>query len=184
MAVYRSRDMLSDKKDELSGRRFGECPLLKHHTTSLIFNDPPYHTVVRKLITGAFTPRKLDRDGEPHRRNRRSSAGPRGGDAGELDLISGFAMTLPTEIISFMLGIPEAVPRQACAATRSLSSARSTPSCRRSALPLATQAVESNSAPSCSELIDHRRRNPEGAGAGRGPRQSDLRRNRRPPSDR
>ena len=58
LAVYRSRDMLSDKT-EAFGEKFGQCPLLEHHTTSLIFNDPPYHTVVRKLISGAFTPRKL-----------------------------------------------------------------------------------------------------------------------------
>ena len=58
LKVYRSRDMLSDKT-EAFGAKFGQCPLLEHHTTSLIFNDPPYHTVVRKLIAGAFTPRKL-----------------------------------------------------------------------------------------------------------------------------
>src|SRR6056300_1918103 len=58
LAVYRSRDMLSDK-NEAFGEKFGQCPLLEHQTTSLIFNDPPYHTVVRKLISGAFTPRKL-----------------------------------------------------------------------------------------------------------------------------
>ena len=58
LGVYRSRDMLSDKKDHF-GEKFGQCPLLEHHTTSLIFNDPSYHTVVRKLISGAFSPRKL-----------------------------------------------------------------------------------------------------------------------------
>ena len=49
LATYRSRDMLSDKT-EAFGAKFGECPLKVHHTTSLIFNDPPYHTTVRKLI--------------------------------------------------------------------------------------------------------------------------------------
>ena len=58
LKVYQSRDMLSDKQEEF-GKKFGKCPLHTHHTTSLIFNDPPYHTVVRKLIAGAFTPRKL-----------------------------------------------------------------------------------------------------------------------------
>ena len=56
LAVYRLREMLSDKR-EAFGEKFGAgCPLHTHHTTSLIFNDPPYHTVVRKLIAGAFTP--------------------------------------------------------------------------------------------------------------------------------
>ena len=39
-------------------REVRALPLHTHHTTSLIFNDPPYHTVVRRLISGAFTPRK------------------------------------------------------------------------------------------------------------------------------
>lgn len=58
LKVYQSRDMLSDKTDEY-GKKFGKCPLHTHHTTSLIFNDPPYHTAVRRLISSAFTPRKL-----------------------------------------------------------------------------------------------------------------------------
>ena len=32
-------------------------PLYEHHTTSLVFNDPPYHTRVRRQIVGALTPR-------------------------------------------------------------------------------------------------------------------------------
>ena len=58
LKTYQSRAMLSDKKVEF-GKKFGQCPLFVHHTTSLIFNDPPYHTVVRKLLAAAFTPRKL-----------------------------------------------------------------------------------------------------------------------------
>jgi cytochrome P450 len=55
---YRHPAMSSDKKVEFL-KKFGKCPLYTHHTTSLIFNDPPYHTVVRKLLSAAFTPRKL-----------------------------------------------------------------------------------------------------------------------------
>jgi len=104
--VYQSRAMLSDKRAEF-GRKFGPgTPLFDHHTTSLVFNDPPYHTVVRKLLAGAFTPRKLAVfetliDGIVDRLLDRVA------DLGELDLIADFAQVLPTEIISFMLGIPE-----------------------------------------------------------------------------
>jgi hypothetical protein len=41
--------MSSDKKAEF-GPKFGVgTPLYRHHTTSLVFNDPPLHTRVRKL---------------------------------------------------------------------------------------------------------------------------------------
>jgi len=105
LKVYQSRDMLSDKKVEF-GKKFGQCPLQKHHTTSLIFNDPPYHTVVRKLISGAFTPRKLAIF-EPLIDQIVDRLLDRVEEMGELDLIEDFAKILPTEIISFMLGIPE-----------------------------------------------------------------------------
>ena len=39
--------------------RFGDGPLYEHHTTSLVFNDPPRHTRVRRLLTPFFTPRTL-----------------------------------------------------------------------------------------------------------------------------
>lgn len=102
--VYQSRAMLSDKTVEF-GRKFGPGPLLTHHTTSLIFNDPPYHTVVRKLLASAFTPRKLAVfegliDGIVARLIDRVA------DLREMDLIDQFAKVLPTEIISFMLGVP------------------------------------------------------------------------------
>lgn len=56
---YRDPSMRSDKKAEF-GPKFGtDTPLYKHHTTSLVFNDPPLHTRVRKLLAAAFTPRAL-----------------------------------------------------------------------------------------------------------------------------
>ena len=58
MAVYRDRRFSSDKKAEF-GPKYGDTPLYKHHTTGLVFNDPPLHTRVRKLLAPAFTPRAL-----------------------------------------------------------------------------------------------------------------------------
>jgi len=106
LKVYQSRDMLSDKKREYS-KKFGPGPLYTHHTTSLIFNDPPYHTVVRKLLAGGFTPRKLA-EMEPLIDGIVDRLLDRVADSGAFDVIPAFAMALPTEIISFMLGIPEA----------------------------------------------------------------------------
>ena len=59
MMAYRHPAMSSDKKIAFK-EKFGDSPLYTHHTTSLIFNDPPYHTVVRKLLAAGFTPRKPD----------------------------------------------------------------------------------------------------------------------------
>lgn len=105
LKVYQNRAMLSDKKVEF-GKKFGPTPLFEHHTTSLIFNDPPYHTIVRKLLAGAFTPRKLA-ELEVLIEAIVDELLDRLEDMHEFDIIPAFAMALPTEIISYMLGIPE-----------------------------------------------------------------------------
>ena len=57
--VYRdTRTFSSDKKVEFLPK-FGPTPLYEHHTTSLVFNDPPLHTRVRKIMMGALTPRAI-----------------------------------------------------------------------------------------------------------------------------
>ena len=54
---YRDPRMSSDKKAEF-GPKFGVgTPLYRHHTTSLVFNDPPLHTRVRKLLARLPSPR-------------------------------------------------------------------------------------------------------------------------------
>lgn len=162
LATYRSRDMLSDKT-EAFGAKFGECPLKVHHTTSLIFNDPPYHTTVRKLISGAFTPRKLVEmerliDGIVARLLDRVE------DLGELDLIADFAMMLPTEIISFMLGVPEAYRAELRGYSIAILGALD-PVVSQDRLDAGNRAVEEFGAV-LGDLINHRRANPDAAGEG------------------
>src|SRR5687767_2144342 len=41
----------SDKKREFAPK-YGDGLLYEHHTTSLVFNDPPLHTRVRRIIAG------------------------------------------------------------------------------------------------------------------------------------
>lgn len=162
LATYRSRDMLSDKT-EAFGAKFGECPLKVHHTTSLIFNDPPYHTVVRKLIAEAFTPRKL---AEMERLIERivDRLLDRVEDLGELDLIADFAMMLPTEIISFMLGVPEAYRAELRGYSIAILGALD-PVVPQDRMAAGNRAVEEFGAV-LSDLIDHRRSNPDAAGEG------------------
>lgn len=162
LQVYRSRDMLSDKTEEF-GKKFGQCPLHTHHTTSLIFNDPPYHTVVRKLISGAFTPRKLA-EFEPLIEGIVDRLLDRVEDLGELDLINDFAKVLPTEIISFMLGIPEDYRAKLREYSIAILGALDP-------VVSETQMAEGNAAvlefsAILEELINHRRKNRDGAHEG------------------
>ncbi|MFC6585221.1 cytochrome P450 [Sulfitobacter aestuariivivens] len=162
LKVYQSRDMLSDKQEEF-GKKFGKCPLHTHHTTSLIFNDPPYHTVVRKLIAGAFTPRKLA-EFEPLISDIVDRLLDRVEDLGELDLVNDFAKVLPTEIISFMLGIPESYRSRLREFSLAILGALD-PVVSRERLDAGNAAVTEFSA-ILAELIAHRRAHPDGAAQG------------------
>jgi len=58
-AAYRNaRVFSSDKKVEF-GPKYGDAPLYQHHTTSLVFNDPPLHTHVRRAIQMALSNRVI-----------------------------------------------------------------------------------------------------------------------------
>jgi len=162
LKVYQSRDMLSDKTEEFS-KKFSQCPLQKHHTTSLVFNDPPYHTVVRKLLSGAFTPRKLA-EFEPLIDGIVDKLLDQVEDMGELDLIEHFAKVLPTEIISFMLGIPENLRPELRDFSLAILGALD-PVVPQDRMNRGNEAVERFSE-ILDDLINHRRANPEGAHQG------------------
>ena len=105
VAAYKNtRAFSSDKKKEFSPK-YGASLLYEHHTTSLVFNDPPIHTRVRRLIMGALSPRAIaemepylvqlvDRllDGLAARRS--------------FDLINDFAAAIPIEVIGNLLDVP------------------------------------------------------------------------------
>ena len=60
--VYRDTDtFISDKKAVFAPKFGADSPLFEHHTNSLVFNDPPLHTRVRRIMAGAMTPRALAR---------------------------------------------------------------------------------------------------------------------------
>jgi cytochrome P450 len=104
-AVYRDpKRFLSDKKAAFRPV-FGETPIYEHHTTSLVFNDPPLHTRVRRLLAPAFTPRALAalRSRVEVYVDRQLDQAQ---DRGRLDLIADLAAALPIQLIGDMLGIP------------------------------------------------------------------------------
>ncbi|SPF77772.1 cytochrome P450 [Pseudoprimorskyibacter insulae] len=160
--VYQSRDMLSDKTEEF-GRKFGQCPLQRHHVTSLVFNDPPYHTAVRKLLASAFTPRKLA-EFDPLIEGIVSRRLDRVAEMGEFDMIDDFAKVLPTEIISFMLGIPEDYRARLRGYSLAILGALD-PVVSPERIEAGNAAVTEFSE-LLDDLINHRRNNPEGAKQG------------------
>jgi cytochrome P450 len=60
LAVYKDPITFSSDKKAEFGPKYGDTPLYEHHTSSLVFNDPPLHTRVRSLILGALTPRAIE----------------------------------------------------------------------------------------------------------------------------
>ena len=106
MTGYRHADLSSDKTVDFKPK-FGDGPLYTHHTTSLVFNDDPYHKRVRKLMAGAFSPRQITAltsvIEEIVDRMLDDVA-----DMGSFDAINDYALRLPTEIIADMLDVPEA----------------------------------------------------------------------------
>ena len=105
VTIYKNpKSFSSDKKLEFKPK-YGDSPLYEHHTTSLVFSDPPLHTRVRKLISGALTPRAI--------------AGMEAGLIGlvdslldrmeekrDVDLIDDFASAIPIEVIGNLLNVP------------------------------------------------------------------------------
>jgi hypothetical protein len=99
-----TKSFSSDKKREFAPK-YGNSLLYEHHTTSLVFNDPPAHTRVRRLIMGALSPRAIagmepdlialvDRllDGLAVK--------------GHVELIEDFASAIPVQVIGNLLDVP------------------------------------------------------------------------------
>ncbi len=108
VAVYKDVTTFSSDKREEFFPKYGATPLFEHHTTSLVFNDPPAHTRVRRLIAGALTPKHIAAmearlielvDGLL------DALAARGAER-EIDLIESFCGAIPVEVIGNLLGVP------------------------------------------------------------------------------
>jgi cytochrome P450 len=103
--VYRDHRRLSSDKRVEFHPKFGDTPLYEHHTTSLVFRDPPDHTRLRRLFAPAFTPRALA--ALETRVVRLVDGLLDGAEArGAMDLVADYAFALPVELIGDMLGVP------------------------------------------------------------------------------
>jgi cytochrome P450 len=104
-ALYRDSRASSDKKREF-GPKFGDSPLFEHHTTSLVFNDPPLHTRVRRLLMGAVNQRAIARM-EPDVIALVERLLDRMAEQRAVDLIDDFAAEIPVEVIGNLLEVPK-----------------------------------------------------------------------------
>ena len=104
--VYRDRTHFSSDKKRVFGPKFGPgSPLYEHHTTSLVFNDPPYHTRVRRQIVGALSPNAL-RALEPGVTALVDRLLEQLQERQQVDLIEHFAAAIPVEVIGNLLRVP------------------------------------------------------------------------------
>ena len=94
----------SDKRVDFLPK-FGNTPLYEHHTNSLVFNDPPAHTRVRRLLQPFFSAQAM----------RRMEAGvaanvdallDRAAERGTIDVMSEFAVVIPLNLVCDLLGVP------------------------------------------------------------------------------
>jgi cytochrome P450 len=103
-AYKNTRAYSSDKKKEFLPK-YGDTPLYEHHTTSLVFNDPPAHTRVRRLIMGALSPRAIA-EMEPDLIRLVDTLLDRIAAKGRFELIEDFASAIPVEVIGNLLDVP------------------------------------------------------------------------------
>jgi cytochrome P450 len=109
VSAYKNTKLFSSDKRREFAPKYGDSLLYEHHTTSLVFNDPPAHTRVRRLIMGALSPRAIaamepDLIALVDRLLDRLAA--KDDIDLQVDLISDFAAAIPIEVIGNLLDVP------------------------------------------------------------------------------
>jgi len=108
LAVYQDTTAFSSDKKAEFAPKFGEdSRLFRHHTTSFVFNDAPYHPRVRRAILGAMIPKALA-PLEPKLIALVDRLLERAAERGTMDAIADFAAAIPVEVIGDLLAVPDA----------------------------------------------------------------------------
>ncbi len=107
LCAYRHPALSSDKREEFAPRLGAGTPIYEHHTTSLVFSDPPRHTRVRRLLMGALNQRAIARMETPLVALVATLL-DRLADEPAPDLIEHFAAQIPVEVIGNLLAVPHA----------------------------------------------------------------------------
>jgi cytochrome P450 len=79
--------------------------MYEHLAKWMVFQDPPEHTRMRKLVSRAFTPRAIEAQ-RPRIHETVNSILSEISDRGEFDLINDLAYHIPAIVIAGMLGVP------------------------------------------------------------------------------
>jgi cytochrome P450 len=103
--LWRDLSGLVDKREKFE-RRFGPGALLEHHTTGMLFRDPPDHDRLRALVNPFFSQASIDRlrDFVAEKVNRLLDEVA---ERGTVDFVKDFAFRLPIAVICRILGLPE-----------------------------------------------------------------------------
>lgn len=155
--VYKNPGLFSSDKKQEFRPKYGDSLLFEHHTTSLVFNDPPLHTRVRRLIAGSLTPRAIA-SMEADLVVLVGALLDRMASKPNVDIIEDFASAIPIEVIGNLLG----VPRHLRAPLRDWSLAilgALEPVVSQEAADLGNRAV-AEFLPFLEDLVEDRRRNP------------------------
>ena len=104
--IYRdTKRFSSDKKTTFEPIYGKDSPLFEHHTTSLVFNDPPLHTRVRKAMVGALNARAISAM-ESGLIKSIDLILDRLSNTDTIDLIDDFASQIPIQVIGNLFDIP------------------------------------------------------------------------------
>jgi hypothetical protein len=105
VSAYKSTRLFSSDKKREFAPKYGDSLLYEHHTTSLVFNDPPAHTRVRRLIMGALSPRAIA-EMEPDLIALVDRLLDGLAAKASVELIGDFASAIPVQVIGNLLDVP------------------------------------------------------------------------------
>jgi cytochrome P450 len=105
VSAYKNTKLFSSDKKKEFLPKYDDSLLYEHHTTSLVFNDPPAHTRVRRLIMGALSPRAIA-EMEPDLIALVNRLLETIAAKVDVDLIDDFAAAIPIEVIGNLLDVP------------------------------------------------------------------------------
>jgi cytochrome P450 len=105
VSAYKNTKIFSSDKKREFLPKYGPSLLYEHHTTSRVFNDPPAHTRVRRLIMGALSPRAIA-EMEPYLIALVDRLLDGIAAKEKFELIGDFASAIPVEVIGNLLDVP------------------------------------------------------------------------------
>lgn len=103
-AVWRDLSGQVDRTEAYT-RKFGQGPLLEHHTTSMLFRDPPDHDRLRDIVNPFFTQASIERMRVSIRGIVADLLDEIEGRR-EIEFVSEFSSRIPIQVICDIFGVP------------------------------------------------------------------------------